>query len=151
MGWRPIEARRPRGRPQRCLSVLRPNHHNLIRGTCHLDLFGLRQVYLCFVERPYTHPRFRVVAFYRLVRHPLYTGFILAFWFTPHMTIGHMVFGAGMTAYILIAVRYEERDLVAVLGERYRRYRDAVPMLVPWPGATHEKVGGDETAPSGMR
>ncbi len=117
----------------------------------HLDLFGLRQVYLRFVERPYTHPRFKVVSFYRLVRHPLYTGFILALWFTPHMTVGHLVFAAGLTAYILIAVRFEERDLVATLGERYRRYRDAVPMLVPRPGTAHETVTGDETAPSGMR
>ncbi len=119
--------------------------------TDHFDLFGLRQVWLRFVGRRYEHPPFKVTWFYRLIRHPLYTGLILAFWATPHMTLGHLLFAAGMTAYILIAVRLEERDLVTFLGDRYRAYQREVPMLVPRPGRTYEAVDSDERAPSGMR
>jgi protein-S-isoprenylcysteine O-methyltransferase Ste14 len=117
----------------------------------HFDLLGLRQVYLNFRERPYTNPSFRVAFFYRLVRHPLYTGFFLTFWATPDMTLGHLVFASGMTAYVLIAVRFEERDLVAVLGEDYENYRREVPMLVPRPGKVHRSITAKGSAPSGMR
>lgn len=106
----------------------------------HFDLFGLRQVAMNLLRRRYTHPPFRVTFFYRFVRHPLYLGFLLAFWATPHMTLGRLVFAAGMTAYILIAVRYEERDLVAFLGDDYRRYAERVPMFLPRPGRIHETV-----------
>lgn len=106
----------------------------------HFDLFGLRQVTLNLLGRRYTHPPFKVTFFYRFVRHPLYLGFLLAFWATPSMTLGHLVFALGMSTYILIAIGYEERDLEALLGEDYRRYRARVPMLVPRPGSIHETV-----------
>ncbi|MGR9090935.1 MAG: methanethiol S-methyltransferase [Gammaproteobacteria bacterium] len=117
----------------------------------HFDLLGLRQVYLNFRQRPYVNPNFRVALFYRLVRHPLYTGFFLTFWATPDMTLGHLVFASGMTVYVLIAVRFEERDLVAALGEDYENYREQVPMLVPRPGTIHKSVTAKGSVPSGMR
>ncbi|WP_156685675.1 methanethiol S-methyltransferase [Mycobacterium sp. Marseille-P9652] len=97
----------------------------------HFDLFGLRQVYLAWRGKPYSHIGFHARLLYRLVRHPLMLGFLVAFWAAPTMTAGHLVFTLGMTAYILIAVQIEERDLVAVLGDAYRQYRRDVPMLVP--------------------
>ena len=106
----------------------------------HFDLFGLRQVTLNLLRRRYTHPPFKVTYFYKFVRHPLYLGFLIAFWSTPQMTLGRFIFALGMTAYILIGVHYEERDLESFLGEEYRRYRDRVPMLVPRPGLVHETV-----------
>jgi len=106
----------------------------------HFDLFGLRQVYLNFIERPYKDPVFRVTFFYKFVRHPLYVGWIMAFWGTPRMTMGHLLFALGMTAYILVAIRYEERDLETFLGDDYKRYREKVPMLVPRIGKSHETV-----------
>ena len=101
----------------------------------HFDLFGLRQVYLAWRGRPYTGLEFRSPLLYRLVRHPLMFGFLVAFWATPRMTVGHLLFALGMTGYILLAVRWEERDLIAALGARYRDYRHRVPMLFPWPRA----------------
>jgi protein-S-isoprenylcysteine O-methyltransferase Ste14 len=97
----------------------------------HFDLFGLRQVFLAWRSRPYTEKRFVTPQLYRVIRHPLYVGWLLAFWSAPVMTAGHALFAAGMTAYILIAIRYEERDLAAALGEPYRRWRAATPMFVP--------------------
>ncbi len=97
----------------------------------HFDLFGLRQVSLYLVGRPYTHLKFRTPFLYRYVRHPLYVGWLLTFWSTPVMTVAHLFFAAMTTAYILLAIRFEEADLVAMHGERYRRYRKQVPMLVP--------------------
>jgi protein-S-isoprenylcysteine O-methyltransferase Ste14 len=116
----------------------------------HFDLFGLRQVTLNLLRRRYTHPAFRVTLFYRFVRHPLYVGFLLAFWGTPEMTLGRLVFAAGMTAYILIAVGFEERDLETFLGEDYRRYRERVPMFVPRLDRVHESVRprADRATPS---
>ena len=89
----------------------------------HLDLFGLRQVYLAWREKPYDDIEFRSVLLYRLIRHPLLLGFIIAFWAIPTMTAGHLLFAAMSTAYILVAVRLEERDLVVMLGDQYRAYR----------------------------
>jgi protein-S-isoprenylcysteine O-methyltransferase Ste14 len=106
----------------------------------HFDLFGLRQVMLNLRQKPYTQSEFKVTFFYKYVRHPLYTGFIMAFWATPTMTVGHLLFAAGMTVYILIAIRYEERDLVTFHGDEYRSYRRKVPMLVPRFGRAHETV-----------
>ena len=97
----------------------------------HFDLFGLRQVWLALLDRPYTSLRFVTPAPYRVVRHPLYVGWLLAFWGTPTMTATHLLFAIMTTAYILIAIQLEERDLVAAHGESYAAYRRQVPMLVP--------------------
>jgi protein-S-isoprenylcysteine O-methyltransferase Ste14 len=110
----------------------------------HFDLFGLRQVWLNFQQTPYTHSAFKVTFFYKFVRHPIYVGFILAFWATPLMTVGHLLFAVGMTAYILIGVRYEERDLEKFLGDDYSRYREKVPMLMPRIGRVHDTVKSSE-------
>lgn len=96
----------------------------------HFDLFGLRQVWLAFRGAAYTPPRFAVPGPYRLVRHPLYVGWLTVFWAAPTMTSAHLLFAAGMTAYILAAIRWEERDLVAAHPE-YAAYRGRVPMLLP--------------------
>lgn len=96
----------------------------------HFDLFGLRQVWLAFLNRPYTHRPFSTPGPYRLVRHPLYVGFLLAAWFTPTMTVAHLVYAGMITAYILIGIQLEERDLKVALPE-YEGYSKAVPMLIP--------------------
>jgi protein-S-isoprenylcysteine O-methyltransferase Ste14 len=99
----------------------------------HFDLFGLRQVWLHLRGRAYTPVAFRAPGPYRWVRHPLYVGWLVAFWATPTMTAAHHVVALATTGYILGAIRLEERDLLDAHGESYRRYRDAVPMLVPRP------------------
>ena len=99
----------------------------------HYDLFGLRQVYLNLRGREYTYLPFKVSAFYKFVRHPLLLGFIIAFWATPAMTVGHLVFAAATTAYMLIAIQLEERDLESFHSE-YAEYKRRVPMLIPLPG-----------------
>jgi protein-S-isoprenylcysteine O-methyltransferase Ste14 len=98
----------------------------------HFDLFGLRQVWLAFRGRDYTPVRFVMPGPYRVVRHPLYVGWLLAFWMTPTMTMAHLVFAVATTAYILIAIQLEERDLVREHGQSYEDYRRRVPMLVPF-------------------
>jgi protein-S-isoprenylcysteine O-methyltransferase Ste14 len=97
----------------------------------HFDLFGLRQVWLALLDVPYSKVTFRVPGPYRVVRHPLYAGFLLAFWMTPTMTLAHLVFAVMTTAYIVVAIQFEEADLVAEHGAAYERYRQRVPMLVP--------------------
>ncbi len=97
----------------------------------HFDLFGLRQVWLYLIGKPYTHLTFRTPLFYKYVRHPLYVGWMMSFWFTPIMSGAHLLFAIVTTAYMLAAIRWEERDLIAVFGEKYARYRESVPMLVP--------------------
>lgn len=99
----------------------------------HLDLFGLRQVYLAWQGKPYRDLDFRVQYLYRLVRHPLMLGFLIAFWAAPTMTVGHLLFSVATTGYILIALQLEEHDLIASLGDQYRAYRGEVPALLPWP------------------
>lgn len=104
----------------------------------HFDLFGLRQVWLYLVGRPYTSLGFRTPGPYRYVRHPLYVGWLLVFWSAPVMTVAHLVFAIATTAYILIAIQFEERDLVRFHGE-YAEYRRQVPMLVPTvPGSSRK-------------
>lgn len=110
----------------------------------HFDLFGLRQVWLYFRGKPYTHLGFQMPGPYRFVRHPLYVGWITAFWATPTMTVAHLLFAAGMTAYILIAIRYEERNLVQYHGEAYAEFRRKVPMLIPRPA--RRKPGREQVA-----
>ncbi len=106
----------------------------------HFDLFGLRQVFLHLRKKPYEALPFQVRFLYRVVRHPLYVGWLLVFWATPLMTVGHLLFAAGMSVYIVIAVRYEERDLVRQHGKDYVQYQRRVPKFVPRLGAAHAPV-----------
>ena len=100
----------------------------------HFELFGLQQVIHNLAGRSAAEPKFRTPFLYKLVRHPLYLGFIIAFWATPTMTVGHLLFAGVTTAYILVAIMLEERDLVDVFGDEYKRYRQRVAMLLPlWP------------------
>jgi len=99
----------------------------------HFDLFGLRQVYLYQRGEPYTELGFRTPFLYKIVRHPIMLGFIMAFWATPDMTVGHLEFALATTAYILIAIQLEERDIVNAHGKDYEDYRKRVSMLLPIP------------------
>ena len=97
----------------------------------HFDLFGLRQVWRHFRGLAATPVEFKEPLLYRIVRHPLYVGWILAFWAIPTMTAGHFLFALVATGYILVAIRFEEADLESLHGEKYRKYRNEVPMIVP--------------------
>ncbi|PWE17812.1 hypothetical protein DDZ18_09185 [Marinicauda salina] len=98
----------------------------------HFELFGLRQVFDFFRGRSFEPPGFKENLLYKLVRHPLMLGFIIAFWATPVMSVGHLLFAVVTTAYILVALQFEERDLIGYLGGRYRDYQQRVPMLIPF-------------------
>jgi protein-S-isoprenylcysteine O-methyltransferase Ste14 len=98
----------------------------------HFELFGLHQVANNLSGKPMPEARFRTPLYYKFVRHPIYLGFIIAFWATPTITVGHLLFAAVTTAYIVVGILLEERDLVDIFGDDYRRYMDRVSMLVPW-------------------
>lgn len=111
----------------------------------HFDLFGLRQVVLYARGRAYTSPHFVERSLYKVVRHPLMSGFIIAFWATPTMTVGHLLFAVLTTGYILVGIQFEERDLARAHPEAYDAYRRRVPALVPFPARSPDLTGGDRT------
>ncbi len=99
----------------------------------HFDLFGLREVYLYLKDKEITPIEFKEPGLYKYVRHPLMLGFIIAFWATPYMTLGHLVFSIATTGYIFVGIWFEERDLIRYHGKKYKEYRERVRMLIPFP------------------
>lgn len=112
----------------------------------HFDLFGLRQVWLNFRGEKYTDLPFRTPFFYKYVRHPLYLGFMIAFWSTPVMTAAHLFFAIMTTLYMLTAIQFEERDLIAHFGVKYKEYKRSAPMLIPFTKASKAKKADREAS-----
>lgn len=106
----------------------------------HFELFGLAQVWAYARGYELPKPAFRTPGLYRLVRHPLYAGFVIAFWSAPVMTVGHLMFSVATTGYILMGIFFEERDLIRAFGQRYREYRQRVPMLIPFPKRSSAEI-----------
>lgn len=99
----------------------------------HFDLFGLRQTYIDLKKAEYTPPKFRVTLLYKIIRHPIMLGFIIAFWAASSMTLGHLIFSAATTGYIIIGIMFEEKDLESFHGDTYKEYKQRVRMLIPLP------------------
>jgi methanethiol S-methyltransferase len=144
--WQPIGGvvwRAPAGLPRACIIGLYLFGWTLLLYTTflidHFHLFGLKQVWRRLGRRAYRAPVFRTPSLYKLVRHPLYIGWLTIFWAAPTMTIAHLLFAVITTAYILVAIRWEENDLETAFGEVYAEYRSRTPMLVP---SLHSRSSG---------
>jgi methanethiol S-methyltransferase len=109
----------------------------------HFELFGLSQVFARLFRKDMLAAKFHTPLLYRVVRHPIYLSFLLAFWATSAMTVGHLLFALATTGYILIAIQLEERDLIDLFGDQYRRYRQNVGMLLPLPGGKHDRTNAE--------
>jgi len=114
----------------------------------HFELFGLHQVTNNLTGRPMPEVRFKTPVLYKMVRHPIYLGFIIAFWIAPVMTAGHLLFAAVTTAYIFVGIALEEHDLIELFGDEYRNYRQRVSMIIPWRKSAPDQTGSTASRPT---